>query len=288
MIFPPTILLVDDDIIHLKTMRHIFKNLPWIIDLASSGEEAVERLQEKDYDIVISDLHMTLVNGIDVMKVALKECPESVRIILSGDEVKDTVLDAINAGHIWQYIPKPWRADEFLYNVKNAVEITNTRKKQKNLLAEIEAKNRVSQELNISLEARNLELKTLNENLESLVFDRTRELKVHADALRLLAEKDDCHGALNLLLAFLREEFGTSNIHLGAESLSAPNMSCTLHYSHETIGYLNIKDMRRLFDKKLQDILERSLPLVELCSSHNHAKNTTVSADRIDEFLEHL
>jgi two-component system NtrC family sensor kinase len=101
-------------------------------------------------------------NGIDFLKAVYEKWPETIRIVLSGYADTASIVEAINVGHIYKFIPKPWNDDELKVTIVKALEHYEV--KQKNI------------KLTEELEERNAELKTINESLERLVEERTSEL----------------------------------------------------------------------------------------------------------------
>ena len=99
---------------------------------AHNGEEALKILSNHEPSIIISDLKMPGMNGIEFLEKAKEIYPDSIRIILSGFGDKDNVLNAIKKSEIWKYIVKPWNENDLYKIVENAISIYETKKENKN------------------------------------------------------------------------------------------------------------------------------------------------------------
>ncbi|KAF0219762.1 MAG: two-component system NtrC family sensor [Geobacteraceae bacterium] len=164
------IICVDDETNVLKALQRIFLDDDYEILTATSGDEGLEILKRTDpVQIVISDYRMPGLNGVDFLKEVYRHWPETVRIVLSGYADTAAVVSAINEGHIYKFIPKPWNDDELKVTVANAIERYFLHKKNLQLME--------------NLAETNEELQVMNETLETLVSERTSELTFQNRAL---------------------------------------------------------------------------------------------------------
>lgn len=110
-----TVLLVDDDEGVCEAIQHVFFDED-AIDLTTitAPGEALELLDEREFDIVISDFQMPGMNGLELMESVRRKCPNTMRILLSGRVDLTDVTSAFNTGLISQFLVKPWRDDEEL------------------------------------------------------------------------------------------------------------------------------------------------------------------------------
>jgi HD-like signal output (HDOD) protein len=102
------ILLVDDESRVLAALeRVLFTDGPpeWVIDTATSGEDALRRLEAEAFDVVVSDMRMPGMNGVDLLTAVQARWPAIVRIILSGQSDADASLRSIRVAH--QFLDKP-------------------------------------------------------------------------------------------------------------------------------------------------------------------------------------
>lgn len=106
------ILYVDDEKINLELFALVFKNKFNVIT-ADSGFEGLEKLEEnKDICVVISDMKMPEMNGIEFIKNAKKKFDNLVYFILTGFEITEEIADALNEKLINRYFKKPFNSKE--------------------------------------------------------------------------------------------------------------------------------------------------------------------------------
>ncbi len=157
------ILCVDDEPNVLKSLIRLFMDEDYEVLTAESGEDGLKELEDnQDVQVVISDYRMPGMNGVDFLKQVCEKYPDTVRIVLSGYADTAAVVDAINEGQIYKFIPKPWNDDELKVTIAKAAEVYFLR--------------RENSALNEMLQRSNEELTILNENLEKAVFARTQEI----------------------------------------------------------------------------------------------------------------
>lgn len=115
------ILLVDDDENILagyqRTLRKQFS-----IDIASSGAKGLARLQaEGPYAVVVADMQMPNMNGVEFLKFAEAQSPDTVRVMLTGNADQKTSVDAVNEGHIFRFLNKPCGTETFTMTLDAAL-----------------------------------------------------------------------------------------------------------------------------------------------------------------------
>ncbi|OFX23962.1 MAG: hypothetical protein A2041_14915 [Bacteroidetes bacterium GWA2_31_9b] len=108
----PTILYVDDETINLKLFALNFKNKFNVI-IAESGLEGFDLLKKNSLtSVVISDMKMPGMSGIDFIKLAKKDFPEISYFILTGFDITEEIADALNERLIHKYFRKPFNLKE--------------------------------------------------------------------------------------------------------------------------------------------------------------------------------
>ena len=123
------ILLVDDEAIILAALKRELSRENFAITLASSGEEAVSKIHSKNFDLVITDLVMSGIDGIQVLKEAKKIDVLTSVIILTGYGNLSSAVDALRLGAS-DYLLKPCDIDKLFFSVHKCLE---TRESQKRL-----------------------------------------------------------------------------------------------------------------------------------------------------------
>ena len=114
------ILIIDDEDIVLKSCLRILKNDAFEIDTAPSGVDGLEMARNKKYDIVITDLKMPGLGGMEILATLKKEQPDVTVIIFTGFATVETAREALKTG-AFDYIPKPFTPQELRDVVNNAL-----------------------------------------------------------------------------------------------------------------------------------------------------------------------
>jgi len=118
----PRILVVDDEEAILETMTFTFQDEYEVIT-STDAREALELLDEKaPIAAVLTDQRMPGMSGVDFVSEVWKRHPATVRMILTGFSDVDATIQAINDGHVYAYITKPWEPDQLKQIMKQAVD----------------------------------------------------------------------------------------------------------------------------------------------------------------------
>lgn len=107
-----TVLFVDDDPIVLRSLARGLLDEPYNILLARSGKEALEILQQHEIHVLVTDMRMPEMDGIELLKIVSKEYPKIVKMVLSGYTNTTTLTMAIHQEGVFKIIPKPWNLEE--------------------------------------------------------------------------------------------------------------------------------------------------------------------------------
>jgi response regulator RpfG family c-di-GMP phosphodiesterase len=115
------VLCVDDDTMMLFALERDLRS-KYAVVAATSGSQALSLLETKGpFAVLIADMAMPEMNGIEVLAQAQCISPETVRIMLTGTDDKQTAIDAINEGRIFRFLTKPCAAEKLLSAVDAAV-----------------------------------------------------------------------------------------------------------------------------------------------------------------------
>ncbi|HEY0321212.1 MAG TPA: response regulator [Pyrinomonadaceae bacterium] len=121
------IMVVDDEPANTRLLERLFRN-DYEVIMAGSGTEALRLLEQHDIALIITDQRMPDMTGIEVLKRTASLRPHMVRIILTGYTDVETLVEAINSGHVYQYVTKPWNNEELRLMVSRALEHYETNK----------------------------------------------------------------------------------------------------------------------------------------------------------------
>ncbi len=165
-----SVLFVDDEVNILRALQRLLRSEPMNVWTASCASEALELLERKPAQVVITDQRMPEMSGVDLLAEIRQRHPDMVRMMLTGYTEIDVAVEAINRGEIYRLITKPWNDDELRATIRQAFE-------QADLKHEVRRLNQVTRE-------QNFELQDMNRNLESKVRERTRQLAAKHQELR--------------------------------------------------------------------------------------------------------
>lgn len=104
----PRVLFVDDERSVLNTLRRQLTTEPYEQVFVQSGEEGLDVLRDEAFDVIVSDMRMPTMNGVQFLTEARKTCTQTRRIVLTGYADIVTVTKAINEAKIHAYLEKPW------------------------------------------------------------------------------------------------------------------------------------------------------------------------------------
>ena len=125
------VLYLDDDIMMLENFKLLFKN-NFSIKITDNVNDARKILENEEIEIIICDQRMEETTGVEFFTEIIKKHPNPIRILLTAFTDVDVIIDAINYGHIYQYIRKPFIYNEMKEVLFNASKLYHLRK-DKNL-----------------------------------------------------------------------------------------------------------------------------------------------------------
>lgn len=116
------ILVIDDEEVVLKAVRELLGGEEALeVRATPFPEQALECLANQSYAVVLADQRMPLIEGMGLLEKARKISPDTVRILMTGYPDTRLAIDAINKGHVFRFIAKPWEDEELRQTVRQAV-----------------------------------------------------------------------------------------------------------------------------------------------------------------------
>jgi two-component system NtrC family sensor kinase len=117
----PIILYVDDETINLELLQLTFMN-DFQVLTASSAKEGLDLLEtHPGIHVVVSDLKMPVMNGLDFIKIVKQHYPSKVCMLLTGYMESEIMLEGFNKELIFRYIMKPWKKNELRETILEAL-----------------------------------------------------------------------------------------------------------------------------------------------------------------------
>lgn len=147
-------LIVDDERDILDSVERLFRK-DCRVFTAESVADALQILAQHDIQVVLSDQRMPTSSGVEFLAMLRHKHPNIVRVLLTGYANIDHVIGAINDGHVYRYVSKPWDPSELRLIVAQCFEQWETRHERQQLIDELARRNE-------ELTRKNEELKTLD------------------------------------------------------------------------------------------------------------------------------
>ncbi|MDI6729636.1 MAG: sigma-54 dependent transcriptional regulator [Thermodesulfovibrionales bacterium] len=132
-----TILIVDDEKIALKNLEHVMKKEGYEVVGTQSGQNALKLLDEQKFDVVLTDLRMEKVDGMQILRRCHELYPDTEVIMITGYATLESAVNAMKQGAFY-YIAKPFKLDEVRKVVREACEKVRLKKENAQLREQIE------------------------------------------------------------------------------------------------------------------------------------------------------
>lgn len=159
-----SLLIVDDEPALLRPLKHLLSPRYEVLT-AGGADEAEAVLAGRDIHLLLTDQRMPRRSGVHLLEWAHQHSPRTIRLLMTGYTELEDAVDAINRGHVYYYLVKPWRTEDLLTVLRNAEDKWRLERSREQLLEQ---------------------LQKLNRELEQRVAERTRELE---DANQLLQQR---------------------------------------------------------------------------------------------------
>ena len=131
------ILVVDDESLMREFITESLQSQGYEVDDAGQGARAIELLGNETYDVILTDLKMPRITGIDVLKRAREKMPDAKVIIMTAYGTVENAVEAMKLG-AFDYITKPFSVDEIIMLVRRALEYTSLQMENRRLHSELE------------------------------------------------------------------------------------------------------------------------------------------------------
>jgi DNA-binding NtrC family response regulator len=124
----PRILVVDDDDTIRTTMKAILQDEGYIVDLASTGKEAIQKSQENNYNVALLDIRLPDMEGVELLKLLKDGVPRTRKIMVTGYPSLQNAISALNK-NADAYLLKPVDVEKLLMTVKQQIEAQENERK---------------------------------------------------------------------------------------------------------------------------------------------------------------
>lgn len=126
----PRLLVVDDENIALKNLEHILVRENYSVVTASTGKEALKKLEQAEFDVILTDLKMEEIDGMEILKRSKLRSPNTEVVMITGYATIDTAVESMKKG-AFHYISKPFKLDEIRETVRLALDKRTSKKETK-------------------------------------------------------------------------------------------------------------------------------------------------------------
>ena len=129
MTYNAKILIIDDEDVICKGCKQILEKNGFEVDYAQNGIIGLAKLHDKAYDIVLIDLMMPQIKGMDVLESIRKYNPDIIKIIITGFATEKVITEALQKG-AYDYLAKPFSANELRDIVQRAFQANKNNRPQ--------------------------------------------------------------------------------------------------------------------------------------------------------------
>jgi DNA-binding NtrC family response regulator len=133
-----TVLLVDDEKVALRNLEHVMKKEGYEVVATQSGSNALSHLDKQSFDVVLTDLRMEKVDGMQILQKCRSSCPDTEVILITGYATLESAVEAMKHG-AYYYIAKPYRLDEVRKVVAEALAKVRLRRENQALREQVES-----------------------------------------------------------------------------------------------------------------------------------------------------
>lgn len=255
------ILFVDDESFILNTIKRQFRNSEYELLFANGGEEALQILKENRISVIVSDMRMPEMDGARFLELSQEICPYCIKMVLSGHAEIDTVLSSINRGNIWRFITKPWEKEELKIAIDNAIELYESKMREKRLIADLQKKTE--------------ELSELNQNLDKKVKERTWLITERSEILNMLIQEPETDKVIEKICKTLATII-KQDVYISIQGCLYSNKLAVKHNTNFNDPYIKYiykdkKEVAQLIIKEKPsniDDIDDIIPLIQLVAQY--------------------
>lgn len=221
----PTILIIDDE---KRSLEALERNLidDFDVKTASNTQEAEKILEQEWVQIILCDQRMPDETGIEFLQRVRDQWPDIIRIIISGYTDADDIITGLNEAGIYQYITKPWKPEELLLTLKNAIKLFDLQRQNELLAIELRMTTKTAES---TVSSRRAKLKERYNDDDGIIRAKTSPMNAVCDTLRQIAAYD--------LSVLITGESGTGK-ELAARSLHYNSLRWNKPFVVENCGAL--------------------------------------------------
>jgi DNA-binding NtrC family response regulator len=132
-----SVLLVDDEPEILFSLRGLLRS-DFEVYTAECGAAALEILRQQPIHVIMTDQRMPGMSGVEFLRQVQNDWPDPIRILFTGYADIKAVIDAINEGHVFRYLTKPWDPDDLVQVLRQACDVYDMNVERRQLLIHLD------------------------------------------------------------------------------------------------------------------------------------------------------
>jgi two-component system, NtrC family, response regulator PilR len=129
---PYKILIIDDDLSMRELLEYMLSQEGYTVVCAQNGKDGIAMLENDNYDLLLCDIRLGDITGLDVLRASKIKNPETVVIMISAYSSAETAVEAMNLG-AYDYVPKPFNTEELQETIAKALELKTLDQEKMNL-----------------------------------------------------------------------------------------------------------------------------------------------------------
>jgi len=178
------VLYVDDERDNLRVFQLSFRR-DFTLLVAENAKAGLELLAQHPVAVVLSDQKMPGIEGVEFLRQVRELDPRAIRMLVTAYGDARILGDAINAGNIWRYVPKPWEPEDMRLTIQRAIEAYALEAERATLLEELMVLNRLSRSIHREIDRGRLYDTLLTALRDELAFDGCSVLLIDENTSRL-------------------------------------------------------------------------------------------------------
>ncbi len=252
------VLIVDDEVEILKALNRGLRTEPYETFFIESGQKAIELFAKEEIAVVVTDMRMPGMNGLELLQFIHKISPDTVKIVLSGYTQLPQILVTVNKVDIYKFLTKPWDLDnELRVYIKEGIELYDKRHSKESKERSLEKKNELYQKLlTEGYEKVDYFLKLFEEIVKTVNYhhlittEDVRKLSQEMDAF-LTSEEDAGSVKTNEKDQLISKHIQKMNIRMNY-------INKVFDYSKFSLRAFDLNDLMEFFNKtyQLDEIIE--------------------------------
>lgn len=272
------ILVVDDEQTVCDSIKKILSRKGYSVDESSNVEDAVNKIKDNSYDLVITDLMMPKTNGMELLQIVKQHYPELEVVIITGYASIDTAVKATKLGAS-DYLPKPFTPEELVTITQKAIEKRKENADKKKTVKQSEEKKSDVIDVDMPFSEAEVEQATSKDYVRSLTHTDIPLAKKSAKTRFCNTGQRECR---RLVLEGV-ECVGECPLEKKAKAKTGKTVQRTYSASEELIDVdlpFKLSDVEKATSSEYIDMLDRSdMPRAALYGKNTEAKHNVLVVD---------